>query len=62
METPHNASPVRVIEEVDGIDRLEPLGAYQSQLVDLVRACSAADPVWFSLRSDIGTSVTCDRA
>ena len=27
METPHNASPVRVIEEVDGIDRLEPLGA-----------------------------------
>ena len=40
METPHNASPVRVIEEVDGIDRLEPLGAYQSQLVDLVRAAS----------------------
>lgn len=42
METPHNASPVRVIEEVDGIDRLEPLGAYQSQLVDLVRARLAA--------------------
>jgi CBS domain-containing protein len=42
METPHNACPVRVIEEVDGIDRLEPLGAYQSQLVDLVRARLAA--------------------
>ena len=42
METPHNASPVRVIEEVDGIDRLEPLEAYQSQLVDLVRARLAA--------------------
>jgi CBS domain-containing protein len=42
METPHNASPVRVIEEIDGIDRLEPLGAYQSQLVDLVRARLAA--------------------
>jgi hypothetical protein len=42
METPHNASPVRIIEEVDGIDRLEPLGAYQSQLVDLVRARLAA--------------------
>ena len=42
METPHNACPVRVIEEVDGIDRLEPLGAYQSQLVDLIRARLAA--------------------
>ena len=38
METPHNSSPIRVIEEIDGIDRLEPLGAYQSQLVALVRA------------------------
>ena len=33
---------VRVIEEIDGIDRLEPLDAYQSQLVDLVRARLAA--------------------
>ena len=38
METPHNSSPIRVIEEIDGIDRLEPLGAYQSQVVALVRA------------------------
>ncbi len=42
METPHNACPIRVIEEVDGIDRLEPLDAYLSQLVDLVRARLAA--------------------
>jgi Putative nucleotidyltransferase DUF294/Putative nucleotidyltransferase substrate binding domain len=39
---PHNASPVRLIEEIDGINRLEPLDAYQSQLVDLVRARLAA--------------------
>ena len=39
---PHSASPVRLIEEIDGINRLEPLDAFQGQLVGLVRARLAA--------------------
>ena len=39
---PHSASPVRLLEEIDGINRLEPLDAFQGQLVGLVRARLAA--------------------
>lgn len=39
METPlQGPSPVRVIDEIWGIDRLEPLDAYQGQVLDLVRS------------------------
>ena len=39
METPqHGPAPVRAIDEIAGIDRLEPLDAYQGQLLDLIRS------------------------
>lgn len=38
----HGPGHVHVIGEVGGIDRLEPLDAYQGQVVDLVRASLAA--------------------
>jgi CBS domain-containing protein len=39
MESPqHGPAPVRVIDELAGIDRLEPLDAYQGQVLDLIRS------------------------
>lgn len=39
METPqHGPTPVRVIDEIGDIDRLEPLDAYQGQVLDLIRS------------------------
>lgn len=43
METPqHGPAPVRVIDEIGDIDRLEPLDAYQGQVLDLIRSGIAA--------------------
>ncbi|HZJ05100.1 MAG TPA: putative nucleotidyltransferase substrate binding domain-containing protein [Nocardioidaceae bacterium] len=39
METPqHGRTPVRVIDELGGTDGLEPLDAYQGQVLDLIRS------------------------
>ena len=39
METSqHSPTPVRVIDEIGDIERLEPLDAYQAQVIDLVRS------------------------
>lgn len=39
METPqHEPAPVRIIDEIRGIDRLEPLDDYQGQVLDLIRS------------------------
>ena len=42
MESPqHGPAPVRVIDELERIDRLGPLDAYQGQVLELIRSCLA---------------------
>lgn len=38
----HGPAPVRVIDEIEAIDRLDPLDAYQAQVLDLIRSGLAA--------------------
>ena len=39
METSqHGPTPVGVIDEIEDIERLEPLDAYQAQVIDLIRS------------------------